>query len=363
MVTEEEKKKAQRRVEQQRAEGGEVSVKDFNVARDFTPRAGGAEVREVDVRSREKQRGNLIRQGLSPKQQEAELNRLSRSGGGLGQTGIARTGAGLVSGTLEQTGTGVAQPTEALAEAGGFEQVTPREVDLSSELGTDIPIVTPTLAAFSQAAAPISGLALAQELGYFPNLIPKKITGEEAFSVPLTPETLREVALREISIQSFDEGISRAERFGTFVEGIPLVGNRARAWAGGLIEQPSDNAQTVLNEINDIKEAASTGQEKVRKGLEDPEYGLSRARDMEEDIAKLKGRLKLLIETSPVLKANADQVNGMQEDVLEAEEKVSRYRKAASFGFSASLTGTRVIATDEQIFLELKRLNELKGGN
>ena len=111
----------------------------------------------------------------------------------------------------------------------------------------------------------------------------------------------------------------------------------------------------MLSHINKIKEDASTGQEKVRNNLEDPDYGLERARQMEEDLAWLHGRLKILINTSAELRANADQVNEMQERILEAREKVSRYRNAASFGLTAQLTGTgRIVPTDELLFLELK---------
>ena len=177
----------------------------------------------------------------------------------------------------------------------------------------------------------------------------------------MTEETLREASLREISIRSFDEGISRRESVGSLIEAIPIVGQVANRYASGLTETPSSNAQDVLAEINRIKEAASTGQEKVRNNLEEPDFGLSRAREMEEDLAKLEGRIKILILTSSILRASSDNVNTIQEQILEAREKVSRYRRAASFGLTAQLTGTgRVVPTDEQIFFELQRLNEAK---
>ncbi len=247
-----------------------------------------------------------------------------------------------------------------LEQAGVFEEVTPREQPLTSPLGTDIPIITPSIAALSQIAGERSLLGIARDKGFFPKLLPKLKEGVEEFPTPETPETLREAALREIRQLSFDEGVSNAEGFGTFVEAIPLVGSLARKFAGGLVETPSANADNVIDEINKLKEAASTGQEKVRNGLEDPDYGLDRARQMEAGLAELEGRLKLLISTSPILQANTDEVNKIQEQVLEAKEKVNRYRTASSFGLTAQLTGTgRIIPTDEQMFFELKRL---KGG-
>ena len=76
---------------------------------------------------------------------------------------------------------------------------------------------------------------------------------------------------------------------------------------------------------------------------------------MEEQLAELSGKMKLLISISAKLRADPEQVNKIQEAILEAEEKVSRYRRAASFGWTAQLTTTgRIVPTDEQMFFELK---------
>ena len=157
------------------------------------------------------------------------------------------------------------------------------------------------------------------------------------------------------SIKSFDKGISEAEEIGTLIESIPIIGPLASKWAGDLLQTPSANSKNVIAEINKVKEAASTGQEKVRNGLEDPDYGLDRARKMEEQLSELQGRLKLLINTSPILRSNTDEISVIEEQILEAQEKVARYKKASSFGLIAQLTGTgRIIPTDEQLYYEVK---------
>jgi hypothetical protein len=236
------------------------------------------------------------------------------------------------------------QVSNVLEGVGAFEQVTPQETDLTP---SESPIPTGDIPLISPSAAALQNIFFESERTGKINQLDE---GDSR-----TPETLREAALRQIRQDAFDKGISDGERFGTLIESIPVVGQAARAWAGGLTEAPSANADQVIAEIDKIKEAASTGQEKVRNNLEDPEYGLGRARGMEEDVAKLKGRLQLLINSSPILRANTDEMNKIQEGILEAEEKISRYRNAASFGLTAQLTGTgRVVPTDEQIFFELK---------
>ena len=236
---------------------------------------------------------------------------------------------------------------DVLQEQGAFEEVTPEEVSLAPETGLagKIPLLGPSL----EAVKTIIG-------GVFkdtPFAGEGVVTGEKAF--PLTEETVREAALTKIRQDSFDKGVSLSESIGSVIEGIPVVGSLANQYASGLTQTPSSNAQTVLAEINKIKEAASTGQEKVRNGLEDPDFGLDRARSMEEDVAKLEGRIKLLISTSAQLRANNDNVLLIQEAILEAKEKISRYRRASTFGLTAQLTGTgRIIPTDEQMFWELQ---------
>jgi hypothetical protein len=243
--------------------------------------------------------------------------------------------------------------TPRLEAAGAFEEVTPGMVNLQADTGEGF--LAPTAEALMSVGQERTLIGYARENGWIKELP----TGEDEFSMPITPETEREAALRQIRINSFDEGISQREAFGTFIEGIPAVGSIARKWVGGLVETPSRNADIVIGHINRIKEDASTGQEKVRNGLEDPEYGLTRAREMEEEIAALEGRIKLLINTSPILRANTDEVNKMQEEILETKRKVDRYRTASTFGLTAELTGTgRQVPTDEQMFFELKDYNE-----
>lgn len=239
---------------------------------------------------------------------------------------------------------------DVLSEEGAFEEVTPQETDLSAsaQFGENIPLLGPATAAIQ------SVLVNAVNQGWLPIF---QVSESNPFPPPMTPETIREASLREISQESFQKGISSRESFGSLVESIPVVGSLARQYAAGLIETPSSNADEVIGKISKIKEAASTGQEKVRNGLERPEYGLDRAQDMEVKVAELEGRIKLLINTSPILRANADEVSKIQEEILIAKEKIARYRQASVFGLTAELTGTgRTIPTDEQLYFELKDL-------
>ncbi len=250
---------------------------------------------------------------------------------------------------------------EVLEEAGAFEEVTPRERELAPVTPTpDIAVIGPALGGI---AATTSSLEEGYMKGWVDKQLPGVIEEERAFAIP-SHETIREAALREIREASFKEGITQSQSFGAYMETIPFgivpfIGSDIDSFIKGLTDDPFSSAEEAVNHINKIKEAASTGQEKVRNNLEDPDYGLDRARDMEEQLAELSGRMKFYIEISAKLRADPEKVNTIQEQILEAEEKVSRYRNAATFGLTAQLTGTgRIVPTDEQMYFELKRLNE-----
>ena len=102
-------------------------------------------------------------------------------------------------------------------------------------------------------------------------------------------------------------------------------------------------------------EEATNGQEKARSGIQDPFFALERAREMEQELAQLKGRLQLLVNQSPVLQANTDELNRMEDVIFKVETQISNYRTAATFALTAELTGTgRIVPTDEALFNELR---------
>ena len=240
-----------------------------------------------------------------------------------------------------------------LEEAGAFEEVEPKRVELDVPAETDIPFITPTLSAASQVAKPRSILGVVRDRGLMPKLLPPIRTGEEAFPIPETPETLREAALRQININHFNEGTTQAEKWGSFMETLPGFG-AIDQWVAGVVEAPFGNAEDVFNELIAIGTTATNNQEKVSKGFFKAPEAMARAREMEEEIAALEGRLKLLVGESKILQANTDQVNEWETDILDAKRRTNNFRAAARFALTAELTGTgRIVPTDEELFFEL----------
>jgi hypothetical protein len=286
---------------------------------------------------------------LTAQEYEVAKGILGFQGGGGLVTGNVRAALAGVPGTQEAGERIAEEATPELEAAGAFEEVTPGEVSLQPERvpGEQVPI----LGVGAQAA--IQGiLSNAFIKGWLPNL-----EGEEGF--PITRETLREAALTEIRREQYNKGISAGESFGAIIEAIPIAGGLISKYASGLTQTPSSNARDIVSEISSERERAATSTEKVRSGQMDASYALGEARNMEENIAALEGRLKLLINTSAILRANTDEVNLIQEQIFRAKERVAQFRLAASMALTAQLTGTgRIVPTDEQLYFELKEYKE-----
>ena len=268
--------------------------------------------------------------------------------------------------TVEEARAGREAQQTQLQQTGAFEQYQPKEISLQP---TEQPegLLGPTLGALSQIPTRSLAINYFREKG---RLLEKKgdfrtpIEGAEAF--PVTSETYDDMTIRELTLQdirreNYDRGISKGEAFGSIVEAIPVVGSLARKYANGLIQTPSGNADNVIGEIRSERERAATSSEKVRSGLISPENGLEQARQMEENIAALEGRLKLLINTSPILRANTDEINKIQEEILRTKERVAQFKLASSFALTAEMSGTgRTVPTDEQLFYEYLELSKNK---
>lgn len=250
---------------------------------------------------------------------------------------------------------------EQLSETGAFEEVNPY-LGQTSLTPLETPAANVPLIGKPAESIISSVLLNARMRGWLDNQLKegapgKELTsGEAQFPMPETPETLREAALREIRQKSYEEGISATETFGAFIEALPIVGGALSKWVK-IGETPYANAEDVKNEILSFGEKSTNMQEKVRNGLKDPQEGLDYARKAEELIAQLEGRLKLLVQTSKVLREDADLVSGWESAIDDAKIRVDNLRQASAYARTAEMTGTgRIVPTDEQMFFELKDL-------
>lgn len=227
---------------------------------------------------------------------------------------------------LQQAATGT------LEQAGAFEEVTPTRTELSTPgVEGDFPISSPIASAIS-------------------NLISPK-----GFLDPLTDETIREKALRKVRFDEFKKGTSNQVKFGVFIETIPIAGKAVSSYVSGLIQTPSGNAENIFAEISAFGEEATNNQEKTRSGIMLASFAMARAKEMEEQIAELEGRLKYLVNISPILQAETDNVNKWETKIFQVKERIDNFRTAAAFALTADLTGTgRVVPTDEELYFALK---------
>ena len=211
----------------------------------------------------------------------------------------------------------------------------PTRQQLDREQGSFVenaPVIGPTIAAVA------SFLDLAKEGDINPLL--------------QNPEGVREAAIQKIQKKVLREGLTARERFGTFIEGIPIVGSLSQKYASGLIEDPSTNVQTVVKEVKDIQTVAMNMREKARAGtMGDPYFAFQQMEDLEDDMARAEQRIKILADSSPQLQADADSLNQIETTILGAKMRIFDAKQSAAAGIVAQ-------ASDSNVFLTLKELGK-----
>lgn len=167
----------------------------------------------------------------------------------------------------------------------------------------------------------------------------------------LTPDQLRTAGLTEIERQEIERGLTANEAFGAFIEAIPLGGNQAAKYAGGLIETPSENAREVKSNILKEKRRISNIETNVKLGYLPVPVAEEQLNDIESNVQRLESRIRLLINNSPELRFNSDYVNTVETDILATREKVFQAKQNI-------LTGATKDPSEIEILMRLKELSD-----
>ena len=96
--------------------------------------------------------------------------------------------------------------------------------------------------------------------------------------------------------------------------------------------------------------------EKSRQGFIPVDVAMDEIQKMQEDTARLEGRLRLLINSSAKLRANSDLVNQIEEDLQRSKVVLEFSRNAVSIEMTRQLTGAGApIPDDVMLFNELSK--------
>lgn len=178
----------------------------------------------------------------------------------------------------------------------------------------------------------------------------KKALGiESKQGLELRPEVMRTAALTEIERQEIERGLTFNEKFGAFVEAIPVVGSLASQYAGGLIETPSENAKQVKTNILKERRRITNIETNVKLGYLPVSVAREQIRDINENVQRLESRIRLLVNHSPELKFNSDYVNTVETEILATREKAFQAQQNI-------LTGATQDPTEIQILQQLQSL-------
>lgn len=193
--------------------------------------------------------------------------------------------------------------------------------------------------------------ALSPTIGVLKELVrtAELFKGEPELTAPLIddPQTILEISKRQAQLEVIQQGTTAAEKIGALVEAIPIIGSLAQKHASGMIQDPRSNVDTIVADIGQIRETASTMSEKAAAGkLGDPVEVLNVLDDMDTQVARLEQRIKLLSTQSAQLRADADALNKIETQIFRAKLRLFEAKQSVAVGAVKE-------PTPEQIMLDL----------
>lgn len=237
-------------------------------------------------------------------------------------------------------------------EEGLIPEEAPKRVELDVEPlpGESIPIVGPVVASLAQ--------AFVSRFFRGDDALLKSFKGSKADIEPLiqSPEGLREVMLAEIQEEEFDRTISITEGVGAAAEAFGL--NKLPLGIGGVVEKftktPSEDVETLRQAVSEMEGRASSLTDAASQGeLGHPIQVLRRLRGMELELGKLEAQLKYTIILSGELRADPEQINLIEVEILRARETIFEAQQRAQ-------EGAFITPSSESLFIQLEKL---KGGS
>lgn len=226
------------------------------------------------------------------------------------------------------------------------------DLDLKREgFGEQLPLVGASIAAtgINRPKPGSGGFAIRQFLG---------LSNEDAEfqTIIQDPTTKREMELQIIQQEVLDKGITDSERLGIFVEAIPIIGTSIDRWVGEIGETPGQNVRTMIAETKKIASDATNTREKVLTGKINREVGLDELNRMENEMARLQQRIKLMSQHSKSLQADGDQLNLMETEILDTQQRIFDAKESVALGLITP-------ASDASIDIELAQLKKERRSN
>lgn len=207
--------------------------------------------------------------------------------------------------------------------------------DISGAQGVIPALKAPVLKDLFQLGSDIGALETSRIKGF------SELPPEQAHNL------MRIEAQNQINEKQRLSSITRADEFGALIESIP-GGAFAGQYVKGL-QTPGGNVKTIISEINTQKELIG----KLGSDPIDPSIALSSLNTTEAQIDELEARIQDLINFSPALRRDPDQVHKIEQEILNARTEIFLSRQKIGQRAAAGIE-----ATDEQLFIKLQELNE-----
>jgi len=174
------------------------------------------------------------------------------------------------------------------------------------------------------------------------------------------PEILMNDALTQIEKEVIGEGLTASEQTGLVVEGIPIAGALIGKYAGGLVETPRGNIEAIRKNIKKERTRMTKYETWTSGGIMSPRLAEQELEIAQQDAQRMESRLKLLINHSPSLQFNSDEINVIETEMFTYKELLFAIEQRIAQVESGAIT-----PSDFQAGLALasygERITELEG--
>ncbi len=268
------------------------------------------------IKERERRASKLEQQGATLKQARQSATRDIETGGPTqGQR------------TVEEAQESKAELLNTLEKTGVFDP-DPERVELDPSVRSAGAEAVPFIGSSSGA---ISNLIITSS--NFQKVFPNVKDDPEFQTLIQFPETQREILFQIIQQQVIDEGLSLSERMGAIIEALPLgLGATVRKLGGDLVSDPKANVDTIVSTIESLGSQSTNLGEKGGTAKVQPTFLLSQLDGFENQLVEYEQRIKILIDSSAVLREDPDQVNKIETAILDARIRIKNNRDIIAAG-------------------------------
>jgi len=144
--------------------------------------------------------------------------------------------------------------------------------------------------------------------------------------IQLSPQEKQRQLVLQAEAKAIQDGVTSGDQLGAIIESIPFVGALANKFARGLINTPKGSINELTAQIKLQGTGALDDQRNAKLSPEMKEISYANVEMREDKIRELEGKIKQLVLCSAEARANPEEIDKIEEEILNAKKKLLRIK-------------------------------------